>query len=270
MLYGKQLASWVVLGTLGGLPALSSGAEEIAWARGSAHGNIVGQYTDASNWDGGSVPSATDRARVDRGGTVMTIDSRVSAKDFLFGVNEPGQRFEFAPDADVTLTHNYFVAFNRGDITVDIAPNAKLSIGGSMILGQDDNMGHDDEDVTVNVAGDVTMNGGLIFGLRYNGDASDADLLVNISGTVRTDNILIANEEAHGGDKAAFLAPAKNNSVQVKIDSTGKLVLIGDKKNRAEQLIAEGIVGTTDPYASLNVRYDGRDTHVTATASEPE
>lgn len=200
----------------------------------------------------------------------MTIDSRVSVQDFLFGVNESGQRFEFTPDADVELNDNYFVAFNRGDVTVNIAQGAKLSIGGSMIVGQDDNAGHDDEDITVNVAGDVKMNGGIIFGLRYNGDVSDVDLLVEISGTVRTDNILIANEVAEGGDRAAFLAQAKNNSVRVAIDSTGTLVLIGDKKDQAEQLIAEGILGTTDPYSSLNVNYDGRDTRITATASEPE
>lgn len=269
-MHGLRVAGRVCLVALSGLWALPASASEIVWARGNASGNFVGQYDNASNWDGGAIPGVMDRARVDRGGTVMTLDSRITAKDFLFGVNEPGQRFEFTANADVTLNDNYFVAFNRGDVTVNIASGAKLAIGGSMIVGQDDSAGHDNEDITVNVAGDVKMSGGIILGLRYNGDVSDVDLLVNISGTVRTDNILVAHEINEGGDQAAFLAPAKNNSAQVTIDSAGTLVLIGDKRDQADQLIAEGILGTTHPASSMNVNYDGSDTRITATASEPE
>lgn len=246
------------------------GAAEILWARGSASDHPTGRYAEADCWDHGTVPAGSDRARVDRGGTVMTIDSEVTAQDFLFGVNEPGQRFEFTPDADVRLSRNFFVAFNRGDVTVNIAPEARLSIGASMILGQEDNPGHDDEDVTVNVSGDVEVNGGIIFGLRYNGDVSNVDLLLVVRGTVRADNVLIANEEAQGADRNAFLSPAKNNSARIEVAPAGTLTLIGDKRARADDLVAEGVLVAHDPYSTLSISYDGRDTQITATASEPE
>lgn len=247
-------------------PAVSG---EINWGRGSASGNFVGSFNDPANWDSGAVPGASDRVRCDRSGTVMTIDSTVVANDFLFGVNESGQTFEFGPNADVTLKANYFVAFNRGRVTATQASGANLTIGGSLILGQDDNPGHDNEDITVKLGGNVKIKGGIILGLRYNGDVSDVDLLVEISGSARADSILVANDEAHGGDKQAFLAPPKNNSAKVHLTPTGTLTLVGNKVEQAEKLVAEDILAAAESGSVLDIQFNGSDTTITASTPEP-
>ena len=71
-------------------------ADEIRWARGTASGMFVGNYTDAANWDGGVVPGPNDRARVDRGNTDMTIDSTIVVNEFLFAVSSYGKAWNLA------------------------------------------------------------------------------------------------------------------------------------------------------------------------------
>lgn len=230
---------------------------EVVWARGGASDSLIGHYSEAANWDSGAVPGPEDRARVDRGGTV----------------NEPGQTFNFTSNADVALDANYFVAFNRGNVAATLAPGSTLTIGGSLILGQDDNPGNDGEDITVKLDGAAQINGGIILGLRYNGDVSDVNLLVEITGSVRADDILVANEVAQGGDRASFLDPARNNSAAVKIGTAGRLTLIGNKIARANQLVADGTLVAVTPETSLDIDFDGTDTRITAAVAavfEPE
>ena len=254
------IASYFTSITLGCVLLSSTAvAGEIRWARGTANGNHVGEFSDVANWDGGVVPAAGDRARVDRGGTVMRINSRIVVDDFLFGVNEPGQTFNFSSNADVTLKSNCMIAHNRGDVTANLAKGAKLTIGGSLILGQDDNRGNDDEDITVNIDGSVDIGGGIIFGLCYNGDVSDVDLLINISGSVKANEILIANDTVSGGDADAFFAKHLNNSAKINFAPTGRLTLFGKKIDQAKQLVADGILVSDIPDASLDIRFNGTD-----------
>ena len=52
--------------------------------------------------DGGVAPGPNDRARVDRGGTEMTLDSTILVNEFLFGVDEMPQLFTFLPTGSQT------------------------------------------------------------------------------------------------------------------------------------------------------------------------
>lgn len=253
-----------------GLASSPAIAAEILWARGPAEGNAEGRYADGANWDGGRIPGPADRARVDRGGSVMTLDSTIVANNFLFGVNERDQTFRFTEEADVTLARNCIVAHNRGGVTADFAPGSSLRIGESLVVGQEDEPGRDDEDVAVYLRGDAVMRGGIILGLRYSGDVSGVDLLVEISGTVRADNLLVANDTENGGDAEAFLAAGLNNSARVTVTPTGVLTLAGNKTAHARELIERGILGSSLPGVRPEVVFDGRDTVVTSPLPEPE
>ncbi len=257
---------------------------EIRWGRGTAAGMFVGNFTDSANWNGDDaqpdaprVPTDVDRARVDRGGTDMTIDSTLHVNDFLFGVDEAGQTFTFESGADVTLNTNYFVAFNEGDVDVDIQAGALISVGGNLLLGQYDgrsngNLQMDDNDITVTIAGLVDVAGTTILGDKYGVDSSGTpnssttselvDVLLDITtGTLLTSNILFAP----GGDLATYLAtntvPGNENTMGVRIGEGGQVVIVGsDATSGMNGLITQGLVFTDSSTGSIRVSYDGSDT----------
>jgi glycoprotein endo-alpha-1,2-mannosidase len=259
---------------------------EIKWGRGTANGMFVGNYTDLANWnaddvlpDAPRVPESIDRARVDRGSTNMTLDSTIVANDFLFGVDEAGQTFTFEATADVTLNTNYFVAFNEGDITVDILEGATLSIGSSFLLGQYDGRSNgdqsmDDNDITVTIAGTVDVSGATILGNKYGFDGTGTpnplttselvDVLLDVtSGTLRTSNITFAPN----GDLATYLAtntsPGNENTMGVRIGNEGLIVITGsDATANMNNLISQGLLYTDSTIGSIKVTYDGADTLV--------
>ena len=152
--------------------AVPLSADEIRWARGTAAGNFIGNYTNGANWDGGVVPGPLDRARVDRGLTEMTLDSTIIANDFLFGVDEEPQDFFFLSTADVTLADNFIAGLNRGQLTIDMQQGASLSVGNNFLLGQHGGLNLFDSDITATVAGVVSVADVLILGDRYDGNAA--------------------------------------------------------------------------------------------------
>ncbi len=178
--------------------ALPLQADEIRWGRGTATGNFIGNFTDANNWDGGVVPGINDRARVDRGGTEMTLDSTILVNDFLFGVDEEPQSFDFLPTANVTLTDNFIAGLNRGMIEMNIQQGAQLAVGNNFLLGQNvlccGGLGLFESDITATIAGDVAVTGVTILGDRYDGDPLLTDILLDVTGTLTTNNIAFAPE----------------------------------------------------------------------------
>ncbi len=249
---------------------------EIRWGRGTADGNFVGNYTDVANWNANDVlpdaqraPSVSDRARVDRSGTDMTIDSVITANDFLFGVDEAGQTFSFEASADVTLASNLFASFNSGDIDFDVKAGASLSIGGNFLLGQHDGNQSgqqmmNDEDITVTIEGIVDSAGDVILGDRYGlvsaTTSSDVDVLLDITtGVLRANDIKFAPN----GDLATYLNPALNNSMGVRIGDEGMIVIVGsDSTAKMNSLIADGLLFTDSLLGTLAVSYGGIDTIV--------
>lgn len=262
---------------------------EIKWGRGTANGMFVGNYTDLSNWNADNVlpdlprvPGDIDRARVDRGASDMTLNSTIVANDFLFGVDEAGQTFTFEATADITLNTNYFVAFNEGDVTVDIQGGALLSIGSNFLLGQYDgkNNGSDfmnDNDITVTIAGLVDVNGATILGDKYGLDNTGTpnplttselvDVLLDVTtGTLRTSNILFAPS----GDLTTYLATntvaGNENTMGVRVGDEGLIVIVGsDSTGSMNNLISQGLLYTDSGIGSLQVTYNGIDTLVQVT-----
>ena len=247
---------------------------EITWGRGTAAGMFVGNFTDLANWNADDVspdppriPGPGDRARVDRSGTNMTIDSTIVANEFLFGVDEAGQTFTLQPGADVTLASNLIVSFNSGDVAFDVREGATVAVGGNFLLGQHDGKQNgqqlmNDEDVTVTVAGLVEIGGATILGDRYGLDAAtasmDVDVLLDVSkGTLRTTDIAFAPL----GDLATYLAPANNNSMGVRLGDDGLIVIVGsDATARMNDLIADGLLYTDNANGVIQVSFDGSDT----------
>ena len=249
---------------------------EIRWGRGTATGMFVGNYTDLANWnaddvspDAPRVPGPGDRARVDRSGTDLTINSTVVANDFLFGVDEAGQNFKFEAGADVTLASNLFVSFNSGDVDFDINEGASVSVGGNLLLGQHDGRQSgqqmmNDEDITVTIAGNVDVAGTTILGDRYGLNVAttsmDVDVLLDVTtGTLRTTEI----QFAPNGDLATYLAPANNNTMGIKIGDDGSIVIVGsDATASINSLLADGLFYTESTTGVIQVSYDGSNTLV--------
>lgn len=282
--YGNRYLDILRNATGGQLPLSPA---EIRWGRGTANGMLVGNFTDLANWnaddvspDAPRIPTDIDRARVDRTGTNMTFDSKIAVNNFLFGVDEAGQSFTFEPTADVTLASNYFVAFNEGDITVDIQEGALVTIGGNFLLGQWDgrNQGAstmDDRDITVSIAGVVDNSGGTtILGDKYGVDAAGnpssattserVDVLLDItSGTLKTRNIRFAPN----GDLATYLAtnsiPGNENTMGIRLGSEGRIVIVGsDATTNIRNLIASGLLYTDSATGTIQALFDGTDTQV--------
>ncbi len=260
---------------------------EIRWGRGTANGMFVGNFTDLANWnaddvspDAPRIPADIDRARVDRSDTNMTFDSQIAVGNFLFGVDEAGQQFTFEPTADVTLTSNYFVAFNEGDVTVDIQEGALLTVGGNFLLGQWDgkNQGAltmDGRDITVSIAGMVDNSGGAtILGDKYGVDASGnpsssttserVDILLDITtGTLKTKNIRFAPN----GDLATYLAtntvPGNENTMGIRLGAEGRIVIVGsDATSTIRNLVANGLLYPDSATGTIQALFDGTDTQV--------
>lgn len=258
---------------------------QIRWGRGTATGMFVGNYADSSLWNAEDVlpdlprvPGDIDRARVDRGGTDMTFDTTLVADEFLFGVDEAGQTFTFAPTADVTVNTNYFVAFNEGNVVVDVQKGAAITIGGNFLLGQFDGNGNgasfmNDHDITVTIAGTVdNTNGTTILGGKYGLDNSGTpngsttselvDVLLDVTtGTLRTKNIAFAPN----GDLATYLATntvaGNENTMGVRIGEEGLIVIVdSDATGPMSSFISSGLIYTDSPTSTVRAFYDGADT----------
>lgn len=205
----------------------------------------------------------------------MTINSAIAAKEFLFGVDEPGQAFIFEAGADVSLTTNFFVAFNEGNVVVDVQQGATIEVGGNLLLGQYDGrqngaMTMDNRDIVVTINGTVAVENSTVLGDKYGLDATGApsgdatselvDVLLDIpAGTLRTGDLLFAPN----GDLATFLLPGKNNTLGVRVGDQGQVVIVGsDATASMMSLIAEGLLYTNSDVGTIRVSYNGADTIV--------
>lgn len=249
---------------------------EIRWGRGTASGMFVGNFTDLANWNADDVtpdppriPGPGDRARVDRSGTNMTIDSTIIANEFLFGVDEAGQTFVFEAGADVSLASNLFVSFNSGSIDFDVRQGASILVGGNFLVGQHDGKQNgqqlmNDEDITVTIAGSLEASGSVILGDRYGNASSatsmDVDVLLDIAeGTLRTADVRFAPN----GDLDRYLDIASNNTMGIRIGQEGTLVIVGsDATAKLTDFLNDGLLYTDDPSGTINITFDGSDTLV--------
>ena len=241
---------------------------EIRWARGTADGNFVGNYTDAMNWDGGIVPMGTGiRARCDRADTMMTMNTTIDVQEIFFGVDESNQNFFIEAPAVVSTESNYFAAFNGGSNTT--MTGGELNVTGNFLLGFFDDPSFDDRDVNFVVeGGTVNISGATILGDQFDnmgGFVFDRNILLEINGGEFNSggNVVFAPN----GDLAAFLA-GTDNSMEVRVNGAGVLRYVGsDFVDQVNQNIVDGLMGTDDPNG-LSVEFDGADTVVMVASSK--
>lgn len=238
--------------------AMPAQAAEIRWARGTADGNFIGNFADGANWDGGVVPGIADRARVDRGLTEMTLDTTIVVNDFLWGVDEEPQTFNFMATADVTTISNFIAGLNRGMINLNVSQGATIDVGNNFLLGNQTTCcgGQPlfDSDITATVGGDITVFDTLIMGNMFDGTPILTDVLLDVTstGTITANNIAFS-PPGPGGDLAAYLAAG--NTYRVNIAEGGLVSLRGDLVGQIESQIMEGFY-TTDSPMGLSVVYD--------------
>ena len=241
------------------LGATPSSAAEIRWARGTADGNFIGNFTDPANWDGGVVPGIADRARVDRSQTEMTLDSTIVVNDFLWGVDEEPQTFNFLAGADVTTVDNFIAGLNRGLINLNVDEGASINVGNNFLLGNlttcCGGLTLFDSDITATVSGDIVVTDTMIMGNAFDGTPILTDVLLDVTstGTVTANNIAFS-PPGPGGDLAAYLAAG--NTYRVNIAEGGLVALRGDLVGQIEAQIDEGFYTTDSLDGSLRAVFD--------------